>query len=197
MSVQLPAITLTHEKRKDRSTQSTSEIQRKVETRFYLRQCTCAQGKLGINPWYLIFFNRLDPTEVEGRGVLGRRNVETVVLIFLAEDFFKATAGIEVSNFWQKSPWCWWGLGCHSPSVSRGHGPAPQTVHRYCPCMDLKVGKSLRSMLCICSGPSTWGFSDQLICINDIKIIVIINTMAIAYATHNCISPTLAIKHRL
>lgn len=91
--------------RKDReSTQSTSEIQRKVETRFYLRLCTCAQGKLGINPWYLIFFNHLDPTEVEGHRVLGRRNVETVMLIFLAEDFFKATAGIEVSNFWQKSP---------------------------------------------------------------------------------------------
>lgn len=104
MSVQLPAITLTHEKRKDRSTQSTSQIQRKVETRFYLRLCTCEQGKLRINPWYLIFFNRLDPTEVEGHRVLGRRNVETVVLIFLAEDFFKATAGIEVSNFWQKSP---------------------------------------------------------------------------------------------
>ena len=40
MSVQLSARTLTHEKRKDRNTQSTSEIQRKVETGFYLRLCT-------------------------------------------------------------------------------------------------------------------------------------------------------------
>lgn len=28
------------------------------------------------------------------------------------------------------------------------------------------------------------------------KITVIISTMVIAYAAHNCISPTLAIKHR-
>lgn len=56
--------------------------------------------------------------------------------------------------------------------------------------------RSLESMLCICSGPSMWGLSHQLLCTNDIEIIGIISTAVIAYATHNCISPTLAIKQR-
>lgn len=52
------------------------------------------------------------------------------------------------------------------------------------------MGKSC-GILCI---PSTGGLSHQLVCTNDGKITVIISTMVMADATHNCLSPTLAIK---
>lgn len=42
--------------------------------------------------------------------------------------------------------------------------------------------------------PSTGELSHQLVCTNDSKITVIISTMEMADATHNCLNPTLAIK---
>lgn len=158
-----------------------------LETRSYPRLCNWIVGKLGSTPEY-----HWTTGHMKGLTVLGRRTAAT------CEQRGHWT-------FWQKiSPnhnWQWgfsvmqkssqhcWGLGCHSPSVTRGHGP----VHRYCSCTDLRWGMSLGWMPCLWLGPSTQGFSNQL-CVNDIKIIVIISTVVIAYATCSCVSLALAIK---
>lgn len=170
--------------RKEGSTQSSLEIRRKVETRFYLR-LLLGSLELILCTWFLLI--TWIPLRWKHTGCWAGGRPWRLWCSSLWQRIF---------SFLKKSPWCWWGLGCQSPLSNRGCGSALQTVHRYCPCMDPKVGKSLGSMLCICSKPSTWEFSYHLVCTNDMKITVIISTMVIAYAAHNCISPTLAIKHR-